>query len=40
MWHLKSKIGRAVAQAVSRLLPTEAAMLSHVGFVADEVALG
>jgi hypothetical protein len=41
---LLSSKGRAIAQAVSRRLPTAAAWVrsrsGHVGFVVDEVALG
>jgi hypothetical protein len=34
-------VGRAIAQAVSRWLPTAAARVrSHVGFVVDKLALG
>jgi hypothetical protein len=35
---VRLQVGRAIAQAVSRWLPTAAA--SHVGFVVDKVALG
>jgi hypothetical protein len=31
--------GRAIAQAVSRWLPTAAARVSHMGFVVDKVGL-
>jgi hypothetical protein len=33
-------VGHAIAQAVSRWLPTAAARSGHVGFVADKVPLG
>jgi hypothetical protein len=42
MPHYKT-IGRAVAQAVNRWIPTAAARVrfgQHVGFVADKAALG
>jgi hypothetical protein len=42
--YIKIEAGRAVAQAVSRWLPTVAARAQvraeHVGFVVDKVALG
>jgi hypothetical protein len=33
------QVGRAIAQAASRRLPTAAARSGHVGFVVDKVAL-
>jgi hypothetical protein len=36
----KVKDGRAIAQAVSRWLPTAAVRPDHVGFVVDKAALG
>jgi hypothetical protein len=36
----KSELGRAVAQAVSRWLPTAAAGSDNMGFVVNKLALG